>query len=79
MFKNLPRQVFGKLQAKLLPKYFALGSVTLLLQLITLPSLPAATQKASTKALSLAFAMTVRSFSPRLDGKARRISPTENR
>ena len=32
MFKNLPRQTFGKLQAKLFPKYFSLCSVTILLQ-----------------------------------------------
>jgi hypothetical protein len=31
-FKNLPRQTFGKLQAKLFPKYFALGSIAILLQ-----------------------------------------------
>ena len=59
MFKNLPRQTFGKLQAKLFPKYFLLGSITLLLQLITLPSLPATIKMASTKALSLALIMTL--------------------
>lgn len=32
MFKNLPRKTFGKLQAKLFPKYFALSSVTIVLQ-----------------------------------------------
>jgi Domain of unknown function (DUF4149) len=32
MFKNLPRQTFGKLQAKLFPMYFALSSVTIVLQ-----------------------------------------------
>ena len=31
-FKNLPRQTFGKLQAKLFPKYFSLCSATILLQ-----------------------------------------------
>jgi ABC-type spermidine/putrescine transport system permease subunit II len=31
-FKNLPRQTFGKLQAKLFPKYFSLGSICLVLQ-----------------------------------------------
>lgn len=31
-FKNLPRQTFGKLQSKLFPKYFSLGSICLLLQ-----------------------------------------------
>ena len=60
MFKNLPRQTFGKLQAKLFPKYFALGSVTLLLQLFTIPnSLPPAVKSASTKALSTALVMTL--------------------
>jgi hypothetical protein len=34
-FKNLPRQTFGKLQAKLFPKYFALGSIAILLQVRT--------------------------------------------
>jgi len=32
MFKNLPRQTFGKLQAKLFPKYFMLSSVMIILQ-----------------------------------------------
>jgi Domain of unknown function (DUF4149) len=32
MFKNLPRQTFGKLQAKLFPMYFALSSATIVLQ-----------------------------------------------
>jgi len=32
MFKNLPRQTFGKLQAKLFPKYFMLSSVAIILQ-----------------------------------------------
>jgi hypothetical protein len=32
MFKNLPRQTFGKLQAKLFPKYFSLCSSMILLQ-----------------------------------------------
>ena len=35
MFKNLPRQTFGKLQSKLFPKYFALCSLTLVLQVRT--------------------------------------------
>jgi hypothetical protein len=58
MFKNLPRKVFGKLQAKLFPKYFTLGSVTLLIQLATVQSMPAL-KVASTKALSLALLMTL--------------------
>lgn len=32
MYKNIPRQTFGKLQAKLFPKYFSLCSITILLQ-----------------------------------------------
>ncbi len=32
MYKNLPRQTFGKLQARLFPKYFSLCSITILLQ-----------------------------------------------
>lgn len=32
MYKNLPRQTFGKLQAKLFPKYFSICSITILLQ-----------------------------------------------
>lgn len=32
MFKNLPRKTFGKLQAKLFPKYFALSSIAIVLQ-----------------------------------------------
>ncbi|KAL7581467.1 hypothetical protein ACA910_022042 [Epithemia clementina (nom. ined.)] len=59
MFKNLPRQTFGKLQAKLFPKYFALGSIALMLQLITLPVLPVVFVGSSSKALGLAFAMTM--------------------
>lgn len=35
MFKNLPRQTFGKLQAKLFPKYFMLSSVMIILQVST--------------------------------------------
>lgn len=32
MYKNLPRQTFGKLQSKLFPKYFNLCSIAILLQ-----------------------------------------------
>jgi len=32
MFKNLPRQTFGRLPSKLFPKYFSLCSLTLVLQ-----------------------------------------------
>ena len=37
MFQNLPRQTFGKLQSKLFPKYFFLSSITIILQLLTVP------------------------------------------
>ena len=32
MFKNLPRKTFGTLQAKIFPKYFALSSIAIVLQ-----------------------------------------------
>lgn len=37
-FRNLPRQTFGKLQSKLFPKYFTLGSICLVLQVSKLGS-----------------------------------------
>ena len=36
MFKNLTRQAFGKLQARLFPKYFLVSVLTLALQIGTL-------------------------------------------
>jgi Domain of unknown function (DUF4149) len=36
MFKNLPRQTFGKLQAKLFPKYFMLSSIMIVVQVSTI-------------------------------------------
>lgn len=36
MFKNMGRQSFGKIQAKLFPKYFLLSILTLALQIGTL-------------------------------------------
>ena len=36
MFKNMGRQSFGKIQAKLFPKYFLLSVVTLAIQMGTL-------------------------------------------
>lgn len=35
MFKNLPRQQFGKVQAKLFPKYFQLGTICTSVMLLT--------------------------------------------
>lgn len=62
MFKNLPKKVFGRLQSKLFPKYFAISSVALVLQLVTLKSLSA--MKASiahnsAKSLGIALLMTM--------------------
>jgi hypothetical protein len=57
MFKNLPKKTFGRLQAKLFPKYFALCSASVLLQLVTLKNLPVGV--ASTKALGVALVMTL--------------------
>jgi len=61
MFNNLPRQTFGRLQAKLFPKYFALSSIAILLQLVTLKRLPfnSAYPTLGFKALIVAFACTV--------------------
>lgn len=59
MFKNLPRQTFGRLQAKLFPKYFALCSAAIVLQLVTLKSLSMVAVTKSTKALCVALAMTL--------------------
>ena len=62
MFKNLPRQVFGRLQAKLFPKYFAISSLALVLQLVSLKSLSAlrsATAHNSAKSLGIALIMTL--------------------
>lgn len=36
MFKNLPRQTFGRLQSKLFPQYFGLSAGCLVFQLATL-------------------------------------------
>lgn len=57
MYKNLPRQTFGRLQSKLFPKYFGLCSISLLLQLITLPTLKLGAN--ATRAVGLAFVMTL--------------------
>jgi len=42
MFKNLPRQTFGKLQSKLFPKYFALLSTAIAVCLGTITFAPGA-------------------------------------
>jgi hypothetical protein len=61
MFNNLPRQTFGKLQAKLFPKYFTLSSIAILLQIITLKRLPlnSTLPSLAMKALSVALASTL--------------------
>ncbi|CAB9506924.1 Transmembrane protein 205 [Seminavis robusta] len=58
MFKALPRQTFGKLQSKLFPKYFALSSLTIVLQLITASRLPGIAA-ASSRALGVSLVMTL--------------------
>lgn len=58
MFKNLPRQTFGRLQAKLFPKYFALCSASIVVQLITLKGLSIEALQ-SQRALGVALVMTL--------------------
>ena len=36
MFKNMPRQMFGRVQAKLFPQYFATATAAVVLQMGTL-------------------------------------------
>jgi hypothetical protein len=62
MFKNLPRQTFGRLQSKLFPKYFSISSFALVIQLVTLKSLSgmkASIAHNSAKSLGIAFLMTL--------------------
>lgn len=59
MFQNLPRKTFGKLQSKLFPKYFALCSASLVLQLVTLPVLNIASTKRSLQILGVGLAFTL--------------------
>jgi predicted membrane protein len=59
MFKNLPRQTFGKVQSKLFPIYFNLGAITISLQLLTLAKLPALMTKNVLRTLGTSFAMTL--------------------
>jgi hypothetical protein len=55
MFKNLPRQTFGRLQSKLFPQYFALSVTTLILQLATLAyGLPIGLQREQLTSLGIA-------------------------
>ncbi|GIL87868.1 hypothetical protein Vretifemale_15854 [Volvox reticuliferus] len=51
MFKNLPRQTFGKVQAKLFPQYFALTTGANLLALVTLALAGATATSAGVRAL----------------------------
>eukprot|EP00968_Pinguiococcus_pyrenoidosus_P018213 scaffold1875_cov253-Pinguiococcus_pyrenoidosus.AAC.12 len=39
MFKNLPRQSFGRLQSKLFPRYFGVGALCVVVQLLTVKAL----------------------------------------
>lgn len=58
MFKNMGRQAFGKVQAKLFPKYFLLSVVTLALQIGTLKfALPIGLQREQLTSLGNAPAM----------------------
>lgn len=59
LFKNLPRQTFGKVQSKLFPKYFNLGAVTILLQLVTLAKLPSLMTTNVKRVLGTSMAMTL--------------------
>lgn len=58
MYKNLPRRTFGTLQSKLFPKFFALCSLTIALQLLTLSALNIDT-KTSQLVMGMAFVMTL--------------------
>ncbi|GLI65156.1 hypothetical protein VaNZ11_008608 [Volvox africanus] len=51
MFKNLPRQTFGKVQSKLFPQYFALTTGANLLALVTLALAGATATSAGVRAL----------------------------
>ena len=52
MFKNMGRQQFGKLQAKLFPKYFLISVATLALQIGTLKyALPSGLQPEQARSL----------------------------
>lgn len=59
MFKNLPRQTFGKLQSKLFPKYFGLSAGMLVIMLATMVGSAGGTwpKAANTLAFSLACTM----------------------
>jgi len=59
MFKNLPRRVFGKIQAKLFPLYFQLGSALLSVQILTLIAMPDILSKTSEVSLGVAFIATL--------------------
>lgn len=59
MYKNLPRQTFGRLQSKLFPKYFNLCAITILLQILTLSKIPDVLSKRAEVALGTAFVTTL--------------------
>ncbi len=59
MFQNLPRQTFGKLQSKLFPKYFFLSSVTIIVQLLTLPIMIAGRTQVTKTPLVIALLTTL--------------------
>lgn len=59
MFKNLPRQTFGRLQSKLFPKYFGMSAAMLVIMLATMVGSAGGTwpKAANTLAFSLACTM----------------------
>jgi predicted membrane protein len=59
MFKNMPRQTFGKVQSKLFPIYFNLSAITIALQLVTLVKLPSLMTKQVLRALGISLTMTL--------------------
>eukprot|EP00541_Cyclophora_tenuis_P010112 CAMPEP_0116544744 /NCGR_PEP_ID=MMETSP0397-20121206/2282_1 /TAXON_ID=216820 /ORGANISM="Cyclophora tenuis, Strain ECT3854" /LENGTH=221 /DNA_ID=CAMNT_0004068979 /DNA_START=77 /DNA_END=743 /DNA_ORIENTATION=- len=59
MYRNLPRQTFGKLQSKLFPKYFVLCTISVILQLATVSFMPSALASKATKALGTGLVMTL--------------------
>ncbi|KAL3135000.1 hypothetical protein ABBQ32_007951 [Trebouxia sp. C0010 RCD-2024] len=60
MFKNLPRQTFGKLQSKLFPKYFALLTTSTAICLGTIAFAPGSTlPQSQLTALGIALSTTV--------------------
>jgi len=63
MFKNMTRQAFGKVQAKLFPKYFLVSVLTLALQIGTLKfAMPVGLQREQLTSLGIALAASLANF-----------------